>query len=53
MLHDFPAFALLSFTNVQMSEGTFCRVEVHIILVLTIIVVSTDMKRVSGKCING
>ena len=25
----------------------------YIILVLTIIVVSTDMKRVSGKCFNG
>ena len=25
----------------------------YIILVLTIIVVSTDMKRVSGKCVNG
>ena len=28
--HDFPAFMLFSHTNVQMSEGTFCRVEVHI-----------------------
>ena len=27
--HDFPAFALVSHTNVQMSEGTFCRVGAH------------------------
>ena len=31
-LHDFPAFALFSHTNVQMSEGTFCRVEVQLIM---------------------
>ena len=30
-LHDFPVFALFSHTIVKMSEGTFCRVEVHII----------------------
>ena len=34
ILHDFPAFALFSHTKVQMSEGTFCRVEVHIYTVL-------------------
>ena len=28
--YDFPAFMLFSYTKVQMSEGTFCRVEVHI-----------------------
>ena len=28
-LHDFPAFALFSHTIIKMSEGTFCRVEVH------------------------
>ena len=31
ILHHFPAFFLLSISNVRMSEGTFCRVEVHII----------------------
>ena len=31
-LHDFPAFALFSQTIVKMSEGTFCRVGVHILL---------------------
>ena len=30
ILHHFPAFLLLSTSNVRMSEGTFCRVEVHI-----------------------
>ena len=29
-LHDFPAFAVFSHTIAKMSEGTFCRVEVHI-----------------------
>ena len=29
ILHDFPAFALFSHAIVKMSEGTFCRVEVH------------------------
>ena len=28
--HDFPAFMLFSQTNFQTSEGTFCRVEVHL-----------------------
>ena len=28
--YDFPAFMLFPHTNVQTSEGTFCRVEVHI-----------------------
>ena len=30
ILHHFSAFLLLSTSNVRMSEGTFCRVEVHI-----------------------
>ena len=30
ILHDFSAFLLLSLSNVRMSEGTFCRVEVHL-----------------------
>ena len=29
--NDFPAFMLFSHTHFQASEGTFCRVEVHII----------------------
>ena len=28
--HDFLAFMLFSHTKFQTSEGTFCRVEVHI-----------------------
>ena len=28
--HDFSAFLPLSTSNARMSEGTFCRVEVHI-----------------------
>ena len=28
-LHDFPAFLQFSNSNVRMSEGTFCHVEVH------------------------
>ena len=32
MLHDFPAFALFFHIIVKMSEGTFCRVEVHMVL---------------------
>ena len=30
IFHHFSAFFLLSTSNVIMSEGTFCRVEVHI-----------------------
>ena len=30
-IDDFPAFALFSNTIVKMSEGTFCRVEVHMV----------------------
>ena len=30
ILHDFSAFLLLSPSNVRMSEGTFCRVEVQL-----------------------
>ena len=32
MLHHFSRFLLLSISNVKMSEGTFCRVEAHILL---------------------
>ena len=31
IFHDFSAFEQLSISNVKMSEGTFCHVEVHII----------------------
>ena len=33
IFHDFSAFEQLSISNVRMSEGTFCHVEVHISLV--------------------
>ena len=29
-VHDFSAFELFSHTIVKMSEGTFCRIEVHL-----------------------
>ena len=32
ILHHFPRFFLLFTCNVRMSDGTFCRVEVHIII---------------------
>ena len=31
IFNDFPAFALFSHTNIQMFDGTFCRIEVPII----------------------
>ena len=33
IFHDFSAFEQLSISNVRMSEGTFCRVGVHIQIV--------------------
>ena len=30
--HDFPAFMLFSHTNIQTSEGTFCCVEIQMLM---------------------
>ena len=34
IFHQFSAFLLLDTSNVRMSEGTFCRVEVHCIILI-------------------
>ena len=50
MRQSFRIFCKISNKNLFFSQ---CQRNDYIILVLTIIVVSSDMKRVSGKCING